>query len=134
MHLDVLGKLKSQSVEAASDCNSFSRRLFVTDITTKKRYLIDTGSDICCYPRSFKKNKTVENEYSLSAANGSNIKTYGNISIHLNLGLRRDFFWSFIIADVSMPIIGSDFLSYYNLTVGINVLLTGKQNFPLLPP
>ncbi|CAG4964443.1 unnamed protein product [Colias eurytheme] len=54
-------------------------------------------------------------DYELSAANGSNIKTYGNIPLHLNLGLRRDFRWNFVIADVSTPIIGSDFLSYYNL-------------------
>ena len=33
----------------------------------------------------------------------------------LNLGLRREFSWKFVIADVGIPIIGSDFLSHYNL-------------------
>lgn len=51
----------------------------------------------------------------LSAANGSDIKTYGLQKLVLNLGLRRAFSWSFIIADVSMPIIGSDFLAFYHL-------------------
>lgn len=53
--------------------------------------------------------------YTLSAANGSSIKTYGSISLNLNLGLRRSFKWNFIIADVGTPIIGSDFLCHYNL-------------------
>ncbi|CAF4948098.1 unnamed protein product [Pieris macdunnoughi] len=36
--------------------------------------------------------------------------------MRLNLGLRRDFIWHFVIADVSTPIIiDSDFLAHYNL-------------------
>ena len=33
----------------------------------------------------------------------------------LNLGLRRDFCWRFLIADVSKPILGADFLAHFNL-------------------
>lgn len=43
------------------------------------------------------------------------IKTYGGTSLSLNLGLRRDFSWRFIIADVETAIIGSDFLAHYHL-------------------
>ncbi|VDL64901.1 unnamed protein product [Hymenolepis diminuta] len=46
----------------------------------------------------------------LAAANGSPIKTYGQKSVNLDLGLRRTFRWIFTIADVSKPIIGADFL------------------------
>ena len=53
--------------------------------------------------------------YELSAANNSSIKTFGHITMHLDLGLRRDFTWKFIVADVSTPIIGSDFLAHYQL-------------------
>lgn len=56
-------------------------------------------------------------EYELYAANGTRIKTYGTITLSLNLSLRREFLWSFIVADVEMPIIGMDFLSHYNLFI-----------------
>lgn len=37
------------------------------------------------------------------------------LPLNLNLGLKRTFTWRFIIADVSAPIIGSDFLAHYQL-------------------
>ncbi|CAB0030694.1 unnamed protein product [Trichogramma brassicae] len=51
----------------------------------------------------------------LQAANGSCIKTYGFLTLNLNFGLRREFLWRLVIADVDVPIIGSDFLAHYNL-------------------
>ena len=36
---------------------------------------------------------------SLRAANGSNIQTYGEKLLTLNIGLRRDFTFVFIVAD-----------------------------------
>lgn len=56
-------------------------------------------------------------KYELYAANGSRIATYGTIGLNLNLSLRRDFPWRFIVADIDMPIIGMDFLAYYNLLI-----------------
>ncbi|GFX29766.1 peptidase A2 domain-containing protein [Trichonephila clavipes] len=38
---------------------------------------------------------------------------------NLNLGLRRPFIWTFIIADVSSPIIGADFLKHFNLLIDL---------------
>lgn len=37
----------------------------------------------------------------------------------VNLGLRRDFISDFIIADVTKPIIGADFLSHFDLLVDL---------------
>lgn len=37
--------------------------------------------------------------------------------MHLDLGLRRDFIWNFVIANVDKPIIGADFISHYGLLV-----------------
>lgn len=51
----------------------------------------------------------------LYVANGSVIQTYGDIAIQLNLGLRRVFLWRFVVADVTTPIIGSDFLAHFHL-------------------
>ena len=55
--------------------------------------------------------------FSLEAANGSSIPTYGCQSLTLNLGLHRTFPMIFIIADVQPPIIGADFLNHLNLLV-----------------
>lgn len=55
----------------------------------------------------------------LFAVNGSSIKVYGTIWLKLNLGLRRDFSWNFIIADVSSPIIGADFIRHFDLLIDL---------------
>lgn len=68
------------------------------------------------YPKSRMKGVSVcEDE--LYAANGSRVKSYGTITLALNLSLRHEFLWSFTVADVEMLIIGMDFHSYYNLFI-----------------
>lgn len=103
---------------AADDCPSPSTgRLFVTDRSTKTQFLVDTGSDLCVYPRSALPIRRARTSYNLSAANGSNIATYGYLNLDLDFGLRRSFVWRFVVADVTKPIIGVDFLNFYNLIV-----------------
>ena len=55
--------------------------------------------------------------YDLFAANGIPIPTYGWHTLTLNLGLRRDFTWHFVVADVQIPIIGVDLLANFSLLV-----------------
>lgn len=55
----------------------------------------------------------------LLAANGSRIQTYGMRRLEVNLGLRRQFKWNFVIADVNQPIIGHDFLFHFDLLVDV---------------
>lgn len=81
------------------------------------QFLIDTGSDLCVLPRRFLLEHKKPTDYILTAANGTVIKTYGRIKLHLQLGLRRDFAWNFVVADVDKPIIGADFISFYGLLV-----------------
>lgn len=69
------------------------------------------------YPRSSVRVSRPKTNYNLFAANGTPIATYGYIQLELNIGLRRAFSWRFVVADVSKPIIGVDFLSFYNLLV-----------------
>lgn len=99
----------------ATDRPLQSRRLFITDQYSNRSFLVDTGSDICCFPKKFVKERRTATSYELSAANGTRISTYGTIQLCLNLGLRRDFRWNFIVADVECAIIGSDLLAHYNL-------------------
>jgi hypothetical protein len=112
------GKLQQSPVNVAyGNDDSTSRRIFVTDVSTKTSFLIDTGADVCVYPRSKIQDKPRKDDYELFAVNGTTIATYGTIPLSLNLRLRRDFNWRFIVADVSRPIIGIDFLSHYGLLV-----------------
>ena len=66
-------------------------------------------------PRKLIPNRKDRVNYDLYAANGSTIATYGWTHINVDFGLRRDFVWRFVLADV--PIIGVDFLSFNNLLV-----------------
>lgn len=111
------GKLQWQPLVAVQDCLALTSRLFITDRKTKIQYLVDTGSDLCVFPRSAVREPRYKTKYELFAANGTIIATYGYLSLTLDLGLRRAFAWQFTVADVSKPIIGIDFLGYYNLLV-----------------
>lgn len=127
------GKLKGQALLAASDHSPKPSRLFITDRSTKIRYLIDTGSDICVYPRSLVRGLRKLSTRELCAANGSTIKTYGEITLQPNFGLRRTFLWQFTIADVTTPIIGSDFLAYFYLLPDVKKrqLVDGKTGLKI---
>lgn len=81
------------------------------------QFLVDTGSDLCVFPRTASRIRRPKSAYELFAANGSPILTYGFTQLQLDLGLRRAFTWRFVIADVSKAIIGADFLSHYGLIV-----------------
>lgn len=96
-----------------------TRRLFVTDQTTGTKYLVDTGADLSIFPASLQQKTKRPSSYCLYAANGTPIRTYGNEIKILNLGLRRSFKWEFLIADVTRPIIGADFLANFGLMIDI---------------
>lgn len=104
---------------AICDNGTILSRLFVTDRDSKVKYLIDTGSDVCVLPvgRFHKRKQTTD--IPLFAANSTQMKTFGTSRTILNFGLRRIFEWNFIIADVSKPIIGADFLEFSGLLVDI---------------
>lgn len=102
---------------ATNDCSNTPGRLLVTDRKSKVQFLVDTGSDLCVFPRSALNERRTRTTYQLYAANGTPIATYGYVQLELNLGLRRAYTWRFIVADVTKAIIGVDFLSAYNLIV-----------------
>jgi hypothetical protein len=102
---------------AAHTCTATNGRLFNTDKVTKLRFLIDAGSNLCIYHCKLIPQHRALVNYDLCAANGTTIPTYGWLPLSLNLGLRRDFTWQFVVADVTHPLIGSDFLSHYGLLV-----------------
>jgi hypothetical protein len=119
LQLEEPGKLTLHASSAAHSCTPNNVRLFITDKFSKHRLLIDTGSDLCVFPRNLVPHRTSTVNYDLSAANGTTIPTYGWQPLSPNLGLRRDFTWRFITEDVTQPIIGADFLSHYGLVVNL---------------
>jgi hypothetical protein len=46
------GKRDWSSMTTASETSPSPRRLFITDRTSQTQFLIDTGADLCVYPRS----------------------------------------------------------------------------------
>jgi hypothetical protein len=70
-----------------------TRRLFITEGTTKLQFLVDTGTDLCVFPRSATSGRREKSDYVLSAANSTDIHTYDTVTLSLNLELRRDFTW-----------------------------------------
>ncbi|GBL54492.1 Transposon Ty3-I Gag-Pol polyprotein, partial [Araneus ventricosus] len=112
------GKLKGSAVLETADRGLAHSRLFIYDKSTGFRFLIDSGAALSCFPRSLT-NFTVPQDLVLYAANGSVIRSYGTKALNLDLGLRRKFSWTFIVADVSHPILGSDFLERFGLLVDV---------------
>jgi len=97
---------------AAGTAAPTSRRLFTIDQHNKIKFLVETGSDLCVFPRSLVHGLCQEVPYILWAANGSTIHTFGVLPLSLNLGLRRNLTWRFTIANETTPILGTDFLPH----------------------
>jgi hypothetical protein len=96
MFLPPAGKLQQQTSLVADACTTTTGLIFITDRTSKHRFLIDTGSDLWVFPRKLVAGRK-------ERANGTTIPTYGWISLSLNMGLRRDFTWRFVVAEVQTP-------------------------------
>lgn len=106
-----------------------SRRLFIIEINTKKKkFLVNTGVNFFIWP-SIKNNLARRHEFLLYAANGSAVPTYGEKLITL-FGLRHEFIWPFIVAAVTKPILGADFLHHFGLIVDSRTkrLMDAKTN------
>ncbi|XP_037931189.1 uncharacterized protein LOC119666000 [Teleopsis dalmanni] len=93
--------------------------LLIADNNSKQHFLIDTGADVSVLPaRRFAKQKTTKTTQ-LFTTNGTPIRTYGEKRLKVSLNLRRDFIWTFIVADVNSVIIGSSFLKHFGLLVDV---------------
>ncbi|UYV72105.1 hypothetical protein LAZ67_9001826 [Cordylochernes scorpioides] len=109
-------RVATNSSADIQDCRNL--RVFVTDKNTGLRFLVDSGADISIIP-SKDKNRMPSSDYKLYAANGTEIVTYGTKVRNLDIGLRRQFQWPFVIANTNRAIIGADFLNNFGLIIDI---------------
>lgn len=76
-------------------------------------------------------NLIVAQEETSGTANGADIHTCGHCSLTLDLALDRKFRWLFIVTDVLYPIIGMEFLLYFDLLVDArHRLIVDSQTSP----
>ncbi len=92
----------------------------MTDSISGVLFLIDTGAACSILPRKFYKGNLNPSRRRLRAANGSFIKVFGEITIKIDVGLRFKISWTFVIADVTCPIIGADLLREKGLVVDLH--------------
>ncbi|GBN84550.1 Transposon Ty3-I Gag-Pol polyprotein [Araneus ventricosus] len=129
---DSYNSLKTRLI--AQNADSESVRLKKLLQITGREFLVDTGSAVSVLP--ILGSKIVPSKFVLYAANGTKINTFGTKLITLNLGLKRKFQWPFILASVSKPILGADFLEHYSLLVDMKrkKLLDGTSAVGLEKP
>ncbi len=92
--------------------------MHIFDHQSRSRFLVDTGAQVSIVPASSHDRRYGEPGSPLIAANGTRIKTFGNRNTSLILDGQR-FSWPFIIADVTQPIMGADFLHANDLLVDL---------------
>ncbi|GBL89901.1 hypothetical protein AVEN_213527-1 [Araneus ventricosus] len=112
-------KLSSLQISATLSAGDTNGRLFVRDLHSGFKFLIDSGATVSVFPITEKDRGNLDRKTVLFAANGSSIYTYGKRALSLNLGFPKKFLWTFIIADVSKPILCADFLSHFGLVIDV---------------
>ena len=107
------------SAEASFPSLSPSKLLYVADKHNKCNYLIDMGAAVSVLPKSYANRTSDAACLPLVAANNTTMNSYGNCRHVVDVGLKRDYAWPFIVADVKQPIIVADFLIHYSLLVDL---------------
>ena len=117
MHLSK--KRNGLQLMAVSGKRPDSCLLHVFDKLSRNSLVLDSGAEVSVLPVP---NTLKINGYSgtsLSAANGTKIKTYGSKKCHVDIGLGSKYPCNFIYADITTPILGADFLRSSGLLLDI---------------
>ena len=117
----------------SSAASNKDRLLFVTDRNSGRRFLVDTGAEVSVIPATGLDTRVDHHGPTLTAANGSRINTYGTRTIPLHFASRK-YEWSFVVADVSRPLLGADFLRSKSLLVDLKgKRLVDTETFQSVP-
>lgn len=107
-----------KALVSAVTANGRARLLYVHDSISGRQFLVDTGARISVFPCSGRDARSQTSDLQLEAANGSTIATYGKKSFTLSFNGRK-FQWEFVIANVTQPLLGADFLCAHTLMVDV---------------
>ena len=88
--------------------------MHVHDAKHPRRWLSDSGSSVSAIPPSDAQRAKGPSLDLLMAANGTQINCYGRQKLDVNLA-DRTYKFEFVVADVTQPILGSDFLAHHYL-------------------
>ena len=120
-----------------------SNTLSVEDRKSGLSYLVDTGAEVSVYPATAQDRRTLQPSNTLSAANGTSIRTWGKRTLSLVLDSKRQYTHQFYLANVTRPILGADFFTANGLAIdlrgkrllsldNISFLLKESQSSPTL--
>ena len=90
--------------------------LYLVDVASSKRYLVDSGSAYSILPHQSSAEPTGPR---LMTADGKPLHCWGRRTCSFRTHT-REFSWSFLLAPVAFPILGADFLSNFRLLVDIS--------------
>jgi hypothetical protein len=93
--------------------NAVGSLVYLQDDKTKQKYLVDTGGAVSVLPH---KQSSTPTGPILAGADGKTIPSWGSVTRSLSFGMRT-FLCTFILAAVSIPVPGTDFLSKHRLLV-----------------
>ena len=100
---------------------------YVQDQRNGRQYLVDTGAEFSILPASPEDKKRVVPTEALEAANGTKVPVFGRRTVTLSFPRGLTFSHSFLLADVTKPLLGVDFFNSNN--IGIDT--KGKRMFDL---
>ena len=86
---------------------------------TTLKFIVDTGASISIIPASRLNGVTLNpTPVSLTTANGEKIKCHRQANLEIGIpSLKRSFSWTFVVADITNPLLGFDFLNEFGLII-----------------
>jgi hypothetical protein len=93
--------------------NALGGLVYLQDTDSKQKFLVDTGASVSVLPHT---SRAPSSGTPLIGADGKSIPSWGTVKKTLTFGLHT-FLCSFILAAVSKPILGMDFLAANKLLV-----------------
>jgi len=93
--------------------------VFLTDKFSGAKFLADSGAVVSIFPGPVSSSASVP---SLKSLNGSQIRTGGERRLRIafsHKGGIQTFSWDFVVGQVECPVLGTDFLTHFNLVVDI---------------
>ena len=116
-----LGKRVGRSPSAAGPPHITPRPAqlgLLLDRISRKRCLLDTGSQVSLWPASTTSSPSSPSSIRLAAVNGTPIKSFGRVKKQIKLG-DRSYSFTFILAHVKRPILGLDFLQAFKMSIDL---------------